>query len=263
LIRQRRIRHPDLAFECREGQVYYFHGQMPVFPHAADNVASFRLFISQLNVNGSATQAQVSRAFGVPQVTVKRSCNKRREEWAKGFFAPRPPATGHKLTLELIIEAQALLNEGRGITNIGVTPGVLPNTLNKAISCSRLQNKPAETGKTCPALTPCGADAAVPPTSQSQRSVTDGAALFGIATTWERDRFASQSVRSMTPSCAINPTVNGAKSRAQSHPRGAHAAAKTRPSRRRQRAHRTQGQRHRPRWIGAPCASRRRATHRG
>jgi hypothetical protein len=131
----------DLAFECREGQVFYFNGQMPVFSHAADDVASFRLFTSQLIVNGSATQAQVSRAFGVPLVTVKRMCKKLREDGAKGFFAPRPPAKGHKLTPELLIEAQALLDEGRSIPDIGAALGVLPNTLHKAISYGRLQKK--------------------------------------------------------------------------------------------------------------------------
>ena len=131
----------DLAFECRDGQVFYFNGQMPVFSHAADDVASFRLFTSQLIVNGSATQAQVSRAFGVPLVTVKRMCKKLREQGAKGFFAPPPPAKGHKLTPELIIEAQALLDEGMGIPAIGAQLGVLPNTLHKAIRYGRLQKK--------------------------------------------------------------------------------------------------------------------------
>lgn len=131
----------DLAFECRDGQVFYFNGQMPVFSHAADDVASFRLFTSQLIVNGSATQAQVSRAFGVPLVTVKRMCKKLRELGAKGFFVPRPPAKGHKLTPQLVIEAQALLDEGMGIPDIGAALGVLPNTLHKAIRYGRLEKK--------------------------------------------------------------------------------------------------------------------------
>ena len=132
----------DLAFECRDGQVFYFNGQLPVFSPAANDVASFRLFTTQLIVNGSASQAQVSRAFGVPLITVKRMCKKLRQQCAKGFFAPPPPpAKGHKLTPELIIEAQALLNEGLSIPAVGAQLGVLPNTLHKAISYGRLQKK--------------------------------------------------------------------------------------------------------------------------
>jgi len=131
----------DLAFECRDWQVFYFNGQLPVFSHAANDVASFRLFTTQLIVNGSASQAQVSRAFGVALITVKRMCRKLREQGAKGFFAPPPPARGHKLTPELIIKAQALLNEGLSIPAVGAQLGVLPNTLHKAISYGRLQKK--------------------------------------------------------------------------------------------------------------------------
>ena len=31
----------DLAFECRDRQVFYFNVQLPVFSHAANDVASF------------------------------------------------------------------------------------------------------------------------------------------------------------------------------------------------------------------------------
>jgi len=63
---------------------FYFNGKLPVFSPAANDVASFRLFTTQLIVNGSASQAQVSRAFGVPLITVKRMCKKLREQGAKG-----------------------------------------------------------------------------------------------------------------------------------------------------------------------------------
>jgi len=46
---------------------------------------------------------------------------------------------GHKLTPELIIKAQTLLDEGRGISNIGAAPGLLPNAVHKAIRYGRLQ----------------------------------------------------------------------------------------------------------------------------
>jgi len=36
------------------------------------DLATFRMFTSQLAINGDVTQAQISRSFGVPLVTVKR-----------------------------------------------------------------------------------------------------------------------------------------------------------------------------------------------
>jgi hypothetical protein len=131
----------ELAFEQRDGSVYYFNGQLPVFSHPVDDIASFRFFTSQLIANGNASQGQISRAFGVPLVTVKRACKKLRTEGTAGFFRPAPPRQGHKLTAELIAAAQAMIDEGRDIPAIGAELGVLPNTLHKAISHGRLKKK--------------------------------------------------------------------------------------------------------------------------
>lgn len=129
----------ELAFEQREGTVYYFNGYLPVFSHPAEDLASFRFFTSQLISNGSASQSQIASAFGVPLVTVKRCCKKLREEGAAGFFRPAAPRQGHKLTGERIAGAQAMLDEGFGVPAIGAELGVLPNTLHKAISYGRLK----------------------------------------------------------------------------------------------------------------------------
>ena len=131
----------ELAFEQRDGQVFYFNGHLPVFTHPVEDIASFRFFTSQLIANGSASQGQVSRAFGVPLVTVKRACKKLREEGASGFFRPTLPRQGRKLTADLIIQAQALLDEGVEVPVIGQRLGVLANTLHKAISFKRLKKK--------------------------------------------------------------------------------------------------------------------------
>ncbi len=63
---------PGVAIEKRDGCVYYFHGQLPVFSHAEDDLKSFRMFTSQLAANGNCKQMDIVRAFGVPYVTVKR-----------------------------------------------------------------------------------------------------------------------------------------------------------------------------------------------
>lgn len=131
----------ELAFEQRDGTVYYFNGHLPVFSHQADDIASFRFFTSQLIANGNVSQGQISRAFGVPLVTVKRCCKKLRDEGAAGFFRPPVARQGHKLTDERIAAAQAMLDDGHDVPAIGAQLGVLPNTLHKAISFGRLKKK--------------------------------------------------------------------------------------------------------------------------
>jgi len=45
----------EIAFERREGKVCYFNGHLPVFIHECEDLAAFRLFSSQLVINGNAT----------------------------------------------------------------------------------------------------------------------------------------------------------------------------------------------------------------
>src|SRR5271165_4901592 len=78
----------EVAFEERDGKVYYFNGHLPVFVHEKSALGTFRLFSTQLVINGNATQAEISRAFGVPLVTVKRYVKLYRESGAAAFFAP-------------------------------------------------------------------------------------------------------------------------------------------------------------------------------
>ena len=130
-----------LAFERRDGTVYYFNGHLPVFSHPAEDLASFRFFTSQLVANGNASQGEISRAFGVPLMSVRRACKKLGEEGAAGFFRPAPPRQGRRLTPERIARAQALLDEGYEVPAIGAELSVLPNTLHKAISAGRLKKK--------------------------------------------------------------------------------------------------------------------------
>jgi len=63
----------QLAFMKKEGQVTYFNGHMPVFSHAANDVATFRMITSQFCVSGYVQQTDIIRTFGVTSISVKRS----------------------------------------------------------------------------------------------------------------------------------------------------------------------------------------------
>ncbi len=130
----------ELAFERRQQQVVYLNGHLPVFTHEVDDLASFRLFTTQLIVNGTATQNQVVRAFGVPLTTVKRYCRVYREAGVAAFFQPaaRKPG-GPKLTPERLLQVQELLDQGLSVPEISRQTGLLSTTLHKAIDQGRLK----------------------------------------------------------------------------------------------------------------------------
>ena len=62
-----------IGFQEQEGMVYYFHGMMPVFSHAKEDLASFRFITSQLVAGGNVKLIEISRAFGISYINVKRN----------------------------------------------------------------------------------------------------------------------------------------------------------------------------------------------
>ena len=129
----------SLAVECRDGQVTYFNGHLPVFTHAQNDLAAFRLFTSQLIVNGSASQGDIRRAFGVPKIAVQRAVDRYRAGGAAAFFLPPKARTGRKLTPAVLDQVQALLDQGQSVPEISPATGVLANTMHKAIRAGRLR----------------------------------------------------------------------------------------------------------------------------
>lgn len=128
----------DLACRSEDDEIVYYNGHLPVFTHRKDDLASFRLFTSQLIVRGSATQGHVAKAFGVPLVAIKRSTKLYRERGAAGFFVPKPRREGSKLDAEKLEQARALLVQGHPLAVVSRQTGVLSDTLRKAIAAGRL-----------------------------------------------------------------------------------------------------------------------------
>lgn len=128
----------NLACRCENGSVVYFHGHLPVFSHGSLDVASFRMFTSQLIVQGSAKQGDIQKAFGVSLTTIKRATKLYRARGAAGFFAPKPRREGSQLTEERLAQARVLLTAGEPLARVSELTGVLSDTLRKAIGAGRL-----------------------------------------------------------------------------------------------------------------------------
>jgi len=74
-----------LSVGKQDGQVVYFHGVLPVFSHAEEDLATFRMITAQFIEQGHLRVVDVSRAFGVPALSVKRALKCYRQEGPKGF----------------------------------------------------------------------------------------------------------------------------------------------------------------------------------
>ena len=129
-----------VAVEARDGRVCYIHGHLPVFQHDEKDVWSFRMFTSQMIVNGTAKPKEIVRTFGVPMGTVKRYMKVYRDYGAKGFYEPKPRhSSASVLKGEGLERAQQLLDEGQNVPEVAKQLKVLANTLHKAIRAGRLR----------------------------------------------------------------------------------------------------------------------------
>jgi hypothetical protein len=127
-----------IAVECRDKQVVYFSGLLPVFQHAEDDLQSFRLFTSQLIDMGVVRQVDIVNAFGVPLPTVKRYLKLLRDHGPKVFFAEPKRRSAAVLNDEVRQVVERLIEEGRSVPEMAEASGVKANTLHKAIRAGRL-----------------------------------------------------------------------------------------------------------------------------
>lgn len=79
---------PQLGYQREGDEIVYLHGMMPVFLHRVDDIASFKMIISQFYLNGNAKQAELVRAFGIQPLALKRWVKKYREGGPGVFFVP-------------------------------------------------------------------------------------------------------------------------------------------------------------------------------
>jgi hypothetical protein len=128
-----------LAFGRRDGRILYFSGQLPVFSHAEDDVASFRMITSQFCVQGCAKQSDIIRAFGVTSISVKRSVKIYREKGPKGFYTPRVTRGPAVLVDAVVVQAEERLAEGVSVAAVAEQLDVKLNTLQKAIRAGRIR----------------------------------------------------------------------------------------------------------------------------
>ena len=127
-----------LTFKKENNVITYFNYSMPVFQHAADDVRSFRMITSQFYINGNAKQAEISRAFGVTLISVKRSVRLYRARGPKGFYEPRATRSATILTPLVLKEIQDELDNGVSVAAIAEDFEIKKNTLQKAILEGRL-----------------------------------------------------------------------------------------------------------------------------
>ena len=141
---------------------------LPVSTHEVEDQQSFRMITSQLYVNGSATQAEICRAFGVSPISVKRSVKLYRKKGIASFFEEPRRRGAAVLIPEVLQEVQGLLDQGLEIPEVANSQGFLADTLRKALRAGKI-HKPIKQDENSDDDLPLAS-------SKSERSSIDAAA---------------------------------------------------------------------------------------
>ena len=131
----------NLAFIKENDRITYFNGTMPVFAHDSDDHRTFKMITAQFCVTGNTKLVEISRAFGVPEISVKRAVKLYREEGAEGFYKKRKARGPAVLTEAVLCQAQQLFDEGLDVSEVADGIGVKPNTLSKAVRAGRVHKR--------------------------------------------------------------------------------------------------------------------------
>ncbi len=140
---------PVLGFEKRDGRVYYFHGTIPIFSHAEDDNQTFRMFVSQLVIDGNCKQMDIVRAFAVTPISMKRAVKLYREKGPSGFFEKRKTVRQPRVFKpKVLTKAQALLDQGKSRAEVAEELKIKPDTFYRAIRSGKLVERPISEKKT-------------------------------------------------------------------------------------------------------------------
>lgn len=78
-----------VGFVRRNGTVYYFNYQMPIYHHREDDIASFKVFLCQLVLIGIATPSQIKRTFRLAGRELNHWIKQYRQEGPGVFYGNR------------------------------------------------------------------------------------------------------------------------------------------------------------------------------
>jgi len=132
-----------ISVQHLNGRWIYIFGISPVFSHAADDLATFRMYTSQLYCEGHCKQADIIRVFGVCSNSVKRGAKLYREGGPSVFFEKKKCRGAGVIKGKLKEDIQELLNHGMSTKEVSEKLDVNQSTIQKAISASRL-HKPSK-----------------------------------------------------------------------------------------------------------------------
>src|SRR4030081_3566190 len=170
----------EVAFEERDGKVYYFNGHLPVFVHEKSALATFRLFSTQLVINGNATGSGDLSCIRGTAGHGQTLCEALSGAWSSGLFCTCQEALGQQIDCGSLPTGSRLIGPGTDCARSGSGGGDFVKSLPQGgpFNASRGWQKKDLSN-----------DAIA--STKSERSIADIQAPLGRATTRSLERVAA------------------------------------------------------------------------
>jgi hypothetical protein len=211
-IQSRLPLHPAEAIEINDTvsfvedgkTVAYFAAGIPLFTHAREDLVGRRVAVAQIIALGLATPTELSVGLRVGRTTLYRQQQRFKSQGVEGLADEKHGPKGpHKLTEQLVSQAQGLLDEGKSNRAVAEEVGVSEGTIRYAVRREWLR-----VARVVPAHGEATAEASQP----QQRTAEDAAAPLGVGTTrvMERVLAATGKLQQAEPRFEASSSVSNA-----------------------------------------------------
>jgi len=120
----------SVGFFEKDEMVYYLHNGSPIYCHSSHDLNSYRYITANLVVTNLCTPSELAKALGVSNRNMQRYAKTLREKGTDWFFnREEKRGDAHKLTSDMLKEAQKLIDGFYSVVDVarllGVTEGAL------------------------------------------------------------------------------------------------------------------------------------------
>ena len=181
-IQSRLPLHPAEAIEINDTisfvddgtAVAYFASGIPLFTHAREDVIGRRVAMAQIIALGLATPTELSVGLHISRTTLYRQQERFQAQGVEGLADEKHGPKGpHKLTEQLVSQAQRLLDGGKSNRAVAGAVGVNEGTIRHAVRRGWLR---------VARLAPTQGEATAEASQPQQRSAEDASAPLGVGT---------------------------------------------------------------------------------
>lgn len=132
-----------LGFQERDGLVYYFLSNLPIYTHEVEDRRSFRYITSNFVLQGLCTRKDISIACNVTYDSVKKNVQKLKKEGVEGFFQQTPRTGGGNIKIIGNVQKsiQEKLNNHQSVLSIAKEESLSEGAIRAAIKRGTLKKK--------------------------------------------------------------------------------------------------------------------------